>query len=236
MSVLTEGGDDDSGAFAVLLHGDGNEVASNIIIGSDAFSYDYGRDGAAVEVYGGRDNLIHSNLSVNNNTFAELGEARAQGNTFSFNKVFSALEGSAGFVTRGPGSKFGPVLDTVLYHNTVVLNGASSVGFSCAPGCGPDVLVMRNNILQAAGLVGFADAPFDEDYSVFFGGRTDFPLGPHSVVAPPGVIDPANRDFRLAPDSPAIDSAQSLPISPAPIDGNNDGIALPDRGATEHHP
>ena len=41
MSVNTPGGDDDSGAFGVLLNGDRNEVANNTISGSDAFSYDY---------------------------------------------------------------------------------------------------------------------------------------------------------------------------------------------------
>src|SRR4051812_24628267 len=52
MSVVTSSpSSDDSGAFGVLLRGDRTEVAGNLITGSDAFSYDYGRDGAAVEVY-----------------------------------------------------------------------------------------------------------------------------------------------------------------------------------------
>ena len=46
MSVLTKTPtDDDSGAFGILLRGDGTYVAHNRITGSDAFSYDYGRDG-----------------------------------------------------------------------------------------------------------------------------------------------------------------------------------------------
>src|SRR5205823_10326591 len=65
-SVLTPGGNDDSGAFGVLLQGSGTDVSFNTISGSDAFSYDYGRDGAAVEVYGATGSNVHHNVAVNN--------------------------------------------------------------------------------------------------------------------------------------------------------------------------
>ena len=64
MSVLTPGGNDDSGAFGVLLQGNGSEVSFNTIAGHDAFSHDYGRDGAAVEVYGATGSNVHHNLAV----------------------------------------------------------------------------------------------------------------------------------------------------------------------------
>jgi len=44
---------DDNGAWGVLLNGDRNVVAYNTVSGSDAYSYDYGRDGAAVEIFNG---------------------------------------------------------------------------------------------------------------------------------------------------------------------------------------
>jgi hypothetical protein len=67
MSVLTPTPtNDDCGAFGVLLSGDRTEVAYNTISGSDAFSYDYGRDGSAIEVYGGQANFIHDNLGIDN--------------------------------------------------------------------------------------------------------------------------------------------------------------------------
>ncbi len=91
MSVLTQGGDDDSGAFGVLLNGDRNDVLNNQISGSDAFSYDYGRDGAAVEVYGGQGNHVHHNLAIDNDAFTELGNSRSRDNTFAYNVVRSSL-------------------------------------------------------------------------------------------------------------------------------------------------
>lgn len=62
--------DDDSGAFGVLLNGNETVVAYNTISGHDAFSYDYGRDGCAIEIYAGRDNVIHHNEASDNDCFA----------------------------------------------------------------------------------------------------------------------------------------------------------------------
>mgnify|MGYP003694220303 CR=1 FL=1 len=113
MFVLTRSpNNDDSGAFGVLLNGDGAEVASNRISGSDAFSYDYGRDGAAVEVYGGQGNNVHHNVAVDNHDFSELGNPRSADNTFAYNLVRSSLAGSTFLVTRGGASSLGPVTHT----------------------------------------------------------------------------------------------------------------------------
>jgi hypothetical protein len=78
MSVNTPGGDDDSGAFGVLLQGHGTEVSFNTISGHDTASYDYGRDGAAVEVYGATGSNVHHNLAFDNDAFSELGAAVQQ--------------------------------------------------------------------------------------------------------------------------------------------------------------
>src|SRR5207244_12203129 len=58
-----------------------------------------------------------------------------------------------GVVTRGPGAK-GPVLGTRLTNNTIDLTGRGSEGFVCSA-CSSRVLVMENNIVRAAGRVGF---------------------------------------------------------------------------------
>jgi hypothetical protein len=159
MSVLTVGGSDDSGAIGVLLRGDRTEVAFNTISGSDAFSYDYGRDGAAVEVYGGQKNHIHHNFAQDNDAFSELGHSRSADNTYAYNVVLSSLETSVFVVTRGSGSSYGPVLRTSLYNNSVLLTGAQSQGVVCSSGCNADILRMRNNVIQAVWKVGYADAP-----------------------------------------------------------------------------
>jgi len=238
MSVNTPGGDDDSGAFGVLLNGDRTEVANNSISGSDAFSYDYGRDGAAVEVYGGLENNIHHNFAADNDSFTELGDSRSRDNTYSYNVVRSSLDKSTFVVTRGAASGFGPVANTKLLNNTVVLTGANSQGFVCHAGCNASVLMMRNNIIEAVLKAGYADGAFDEDYDIYRG-TTQFPLGTHSTVADPIFGNVGAGDFHLAASSPAVDSGANVGLTAdfegghVPHDGNGDGVAAADRGAFE---
>ena len=242
MSILTEGGDDDAGAWGIRLDGDRTEVAYNTISGSDAFSYDYGRDGAAVEVYGGRENTIRHNLAVDNDVFTELGNSRSADNTFAYNVVRSSLATSRFLVTRGPKNSFGPVVRTRVYNNFVLLTGQSSEGFVCFAGCGPDILTMHNNVIQAVAKVGFADAPFDEDADVFYGGLRQFQRGASSVVADPAFVDAAAGDLHVLATSPAVDRGVDLGYTldydgrPVPQDGNGDGQAQPDAGAFEYVP
>src|SRR5437870_207862 len=237
MSVNTPGGNDDNGAFGVLLNGDRNEVMNNSISGSDAFSYDYGRDGAAVEVYGGQGNNIHDNLAIDNNAFSELGNSRSRDNTYSYNVVRSSLATSTFVVTRGSQNGFGPVANTRLLNNTVVMTGSSSQGFVCFAGCDSSILTMRNNIIEAVQKVGYADAAFDEDYDLYLGGQVQFPLGAHSLVADPMFVNVGAGDFHLASGSPAVDSGVDVGLTAdvdgghVPHDGNSDGIAVVDRGA-----
>jgi hypothetical protein len=242
MSVLTEGGDDDSGAFGILLQGDGTEIAGNTISGSDAFSYDYGRDGAAIEIYGGRDNRIRYNLAVDNHTFTELGNPRSANNLYAYNVVRSSLANSTGLVTRGGDSSWGPIAGTVLHNNTLHFTGTGSQGFVCHGGCAPSILSMRNNIVQAVWKTGYADAAFDENHNLYWGGRAQFLLGPQSIVADANLYISAGGLVSPAVNSPAIDRGVPLGYgrdvtgTPVPIDGNGDGIAAPDGGAVELAP
>ena len=239
MSVNTPGGHDDSGAFGVLLNGDRNEVAYNHISGSVAFSYDYGQDGSAVEIYGGQGNNVHHNVAADNQTFSELGNSRSRDNTFAYNLVLSSLANSKFVVTRGSGDGYGPVANTRLFNNTVVMTGPGSEGFVCHGGCNAGILTMRNNIIQAVLKAGYADGAFDENYDFYSGGITQFPLGPNSGVGDPLFINAAAGDFHLAGGSPAIDSGIDMGYSTdlegrsVPRDGNGDGVAVPDRGAFE---
>jgi parallel beta-helix repeat protein len=241
MSVNDPGGGGDSGAFGVLLNGDRNEVAYNHISGSDAHSYDYGRAGAAVEIYKGQGNHIHHNTAIDNHTFSELGNPRSRDNTFAYNLVLSSLPDSTFLVTRGAENGYGPVANTRLLNNTVVMTGPGTQGFVCHGGCSPGVLTMRNNVIQAVAKAGYADGAFDEDYNLFSGGITQFPLGPNSVVTNLLFANPGAGDFHLAPGSPAIDSGVDAGYGPdrdgraVPLDGNGDGVAVPDRGAFERN-
>lgn len=54
MTVVTPGGNDGSGAFAILVQGNGSDIGWNRISGSIAVSDDFGGlDGAAVEIFYG---------------------------------------------------------------------------------------------------------------------------------------------------------------------------------------
>jgi len=233
MSVLTPGGNDDSGAFGVLLQGAGSDVSFNTISGHDAFSYDYGRDGAAVEVYGATGSNVHHNVAINNDAFSELGKPGSADNTYAYNLVRGTTPNGIGVVTRGSGSGYGPVRNTRLFNNDIVLSGANSQGFVCHGGCGPSILTMRNNIVQAVAKAGYADAPFDEDYDLFFGGQTQFALGAHSMVQNPAFVNPGGGDFHLQAGSPAVNRGVAVGYSldldhhPVPLGG------IPDLGAYE---
>ncbi|MBB2910164.1 hypothetical protein FHS43_001427 [Streptosporangium becharense] len=206
MSVNDEGGDDDSGAFGVLLNGDDNLITGNVITGSYAPSKDYGFDGAAVEVFNGDRNRVTHNVSKDNLTFVELGARKgktATGNVFAHNVVTSSRERGSFLVTRGARHAVGPVKGTVAVHNSVHLPGRDTSGWVCHDGCAPGILKLRNNVIVVGGQVGFEDGKgADEGGSVYRGRSRKFTLGPRSVMADPRFR--GRDDLRLRPGSPAI--------------------------------
>jgi hypothetical protein len=242
MSVLTvTPTNDDSGAFGIDVLGDYNEIAYNTISGSNAFSYDYGTDGSAVEIYGGQHNTIHHNVGIDDETFTELGNSRSLDNVFAYNVVRTSLTTGSFLITRGSRDGYGPVQQTAAYNNTVYLTGSSSQGFVCYAGCSASILRMRNNVIDAQWKVGYADAAFDEDDDVFAGGSRQFMPGAHSVVADPQFVSSSSGDLHVQASSPAIDTGVPLGYDAdvdgvmVPQDGNGDGTAVPDRGAYEFH-
>ncbi|MGW4424238.1 NosD domain-containing protein [Streptosporangium sp. NPDC004631] len=206
MSVNDSGGDNDSGAFGVLLNGDDNLVARNVITGSYAASHDYGTDGAAVEVFNGDRNRVVQNIARDNETFVELGAEKgktATGNLFAGNVVTSSQRRGSFLITRGPGHVVGPVLGTVAVHNSVYLPARDTIGWSCHDGCSPGILRLRNNVVVVGGQMGFEDGKgADEGGSVYQGESRRFRLGPRSVVADPRFR--GRDDLRLRPGSPAL--------------------------------
>ncbi len=234
MSPLDAGGSGDAGAFGVLLWGDDNEIAFNRISGSNACSYDYGRDGSAVEIYGGQRNIINRNIGVDDDVFTELGNSRSADNTYAYNVFSSNLNESIFLVTRGTTNSYGPVYGTHMYNNTVYLTGAQSQGFVCHGGCSSSILISRNNIFQSPYKVGYADAAFDEDYNLYWGGGTvQFTTGSHSKQANPLFVNPGSGDFHLQAGSPAIDAGVGVSYS-TDVEGNPVPMgSVPDLGAYE---
>lgn len=207
MNPLDTTSDNDAGAFGILIHGKDNEIAYNTFSGQDACSYDYGRDGADIEIYKGQRNNIHHNIGSNSDAFTELGgdsNIKAADNIYAYNVFTSSLNKSIFLVTRGAGVKYGPVYRTKLYNNSVYLTGGSSQGFVCHAGCSSEILTMRNNIIKAGQKDGYADGTFDENYNLYGGTSQQFTLGPNSKKADPRFTSTTN--LHLQAGSPAIDA------------------------------
>ncbi len=205
----------DAGAVGVLLEGDRTEVSWNTISGSDACSPQYGRDGAAVEIYGGRDNKIHHNIATQNNAFTELGNSRSANNTFAYNRITSTLTAANVLVTRGANDSHGPVTGTRFHSNTAYLTGSQSYAIQCTGGCSSSILSMRDNIIWADDRVGYADASFDERNNIYWraGGspKVYFAISSTSRLVNPGFV--SSSDLHLKSGSPAIDAGSGAALA-----------------------
>lgn len=150
----TNGPDDDSGAFGVLVNGDHTTVRDNTIRRHDAASQDYGRDGSAVEVFGAEQTTIEDNLGTGNQTFTEIGglagSLDAAGVVVRDNRVTNKATRTF-FVVVHAGGKFGTASGVEVLGNSVTLTGDSSVGVFCGPQCTARVLRVRGNTISAPG-------------------------------------------------------------------------------------
>lgn len=235
MSPLDSGGNNDAGAFAVLLHGDDNEVAYNTMTGSNACSYDYVTDGSAIEVYGGQRNNSHHNIAFDDDAFAELGNSRSADNTFAYNRFTSSSSRSLFLVTRGPNDAFGPIYRTTLYNNSVYLPSSFKGAIVCYAGCSTSVLKMRNNIIQGGVAAIDADGPVDEDYNLFAGtvkinGSSN--VGPNSLKTDPQFVNPSVADLHLKSTSPAV-NAGTIETVNAGFTSDLDGKVVPTGSAPD---
>jgi hypothetical protein len=216
LTPASEDGNDDLGAWGILLKGSYHEVAFNYFADNNAFcTFDTPPQGNSVELYEARYNTIHHNTAVGDRDFSEIGGSAAiksDGNTFAYNLVVSAVADAHFVVLRGAGSGWGPTWRTTLYNNTVYLTGAASEALVCGAGCSDQILTARNNILWAERKAAFADGPFNESHNIYWNSNGDpfvqflgFNLNATSQVADPRFSSSDGYNFRLAANSPAVD-------------------------------
>ena len=238
MTVNTPGGTNDYGAYGFGVEG-GNysEIAYNVVSGNDAPSYDYVRDGSAVEVFGSSYTNVHHNRAHNNNTFAEFGDnpgsTATHDNDFSFNVVTADIARGMFMVTRGHAADFGAADRTKVRHNSVRLVGTGTPGVWWGGTCDSSVLELRNNVIQAPNA---AAINWGDDYNLYTV-RPSGAVGAHDLVGSPGYVSAS--DLHVPASSQAVDRGIDLGYTadadgrPMPRDGNRDGVTAPDMGAYE---
>ncbi|MBZ9713561.1 hypothetical protein [Deinococcus multiflagellatus] len=177
MQTNTPGGDDDSGAWGVLVNSSNNEIASNRFTGHSACSEDYGRDGASVEIYQSSNNWVHHNETHEDVAFVELGGTPAlpSRNNRIEDNVYMPVQTGGAFVTlRGARSSWGANPGTSVRRNTSYL---ADLGITCSDGCSAQILVAEDNKLwerqTSSGLstktfAFWADAPVSERRNTFW--------------------------------------------------------------------
>ncbi len=235
----------DAGATGVDVQGDDNEVAGNRISGSDTCSRWFGgHDGSAVSIFGGQRNLIHDNVTWDNNGFIEVGDPRASDTIIAYNQDTSTLENGTYIVVHGIGTKYGPVARTTVVNNSAYLTGRNSFGVQCTGQCPASILSFRNNILWTEDRIAYGGDEFDEAGNIYW--RSNgvptiyFTMSASSRIADPRFADAAGRDLSLLAGSPAIDAASDLALSLG-LDQDIIGTAVPqgagpDIGAYEWTP
>jgi len=145
MKTVTVGGDDDSGAWGVLVNSSNNEIASNQFTGHSACSEDYIRDGSSVELFEASSNWVHHNSAREDVGFVELGgsaTSMSQNNRIEDNVYGPVLTGGAFVTLRGPGSGWGANPGTRVLRNT---SYKADLGIICSDGCSPTILVAEDN-------------------------------------------------------------------------------------------
>lgn len=163
---------DDSGCFGINLKADNNVITKNTIANNHAYSFDFGVDGSAIEIFGSSHNTITYNTMSDCAAMCEsakTGGGRAADdhevayNVYYLSAALTKPDGtqhtSAGWTSKGFGSSIGPVLNTRLYNNLfympytangVIYNGSGDVmGDPTTNPSASLVLKMVNNIVWA---------------------------------------------------------------------------------------
>lgn len=212
------------GAIGVLLHGDDNEVAYNLIERnyagcevkvSNPILANYS---APFEVYNANRNYIHHNKAYEHRKQIEMGHDSGHttdDNVLAYNLFVSSRPSAKGPNLHTVGNPFGPVNRTQAYNNTIVLTGPDSEAIIASGGG-----TFRNNILVAELKAAYYGANTVESNNLYWDPKNSADTLPDPCVQSAGggcspltainVNDPLfinagmpSGDYRLQPNSPA---------------------------------
>jgi hypothetical protein len=205
----------DLGAWGALSDGDNNEIAYNLFRDNRAVcsNQGYRLQSNSIELFTAVNNSIHHNISLGDRVFSELGSSAAKksrGNVYAYNVFANSIPYARFLSTRGAlDHSYGPVFNTMLYHNSVYVTGANSNAIACGRGCDPTILTTDSNIFWSDGPVLFADNRFAMKDDLYWAtnGRPTFnipSLDPSGRVANPQFTNAPAGDLHLLGTSPAI--------------------------------
>ena len=130
MSRNDNGGEGDSGAFGHAVFGHDGDFHHFISSGHRATSYDYGMDGSAIELYGGKRNSFHHFIARDDQAMTELGNGETEDTTYS-NFVYHSVAGDNRIGVNIQGSAWNAPLRTTVHHGTIYLPaGTQNAGMS----------------------------------------------------------------------------------------------------------
>jgi parallel beta-helix repeat protein len=128
------------------------------------------------------------------------------------------IENNVIFKNNGGGLKIsGDVQDGMIYHNSIAAN--QGIGLILATSVsGFDI---KNNILNNNYTQVEAGSGNSFDYNLYFPDISFSQKGAHSITEDPLFVDPANNDYHLQANSPAIDKGQPLSSVTTDNEGNS---------------
>jgi len=211
----TPGGSDDYGAVGVSIENSFNEISYNRFVNCLASSFDYGRDGGAVEWSGVVDSVsVHHNWASGNDGFLEVGGGSARNAVVAYNVSVNNRR----FASFHLSGQFASVVENFrVDNNTIVETPGAEKGwdvfwFSSPPAS--NSLILRNNIIYADWFSTVANLPgFTHSQNLYYigsGTMLNFTLGTGEMIADPAFVGLAVHDFHLLASSPAVNAGQDL--------------------------
>jgi len=231
-------------------------VSGNSVWGNRAVSSDWGYDGAAFSVYGASNWTIRSNVSWDNRNVMESGTdanrtacdnnqfvrnvnyadttvdrtvgmvLRCASDTLIANNTFVGMQSFFFDISHNKGT-WGGSIDGLRILNNIMSGPAKIYGIGTWPL--PSSVVINYNLINRTGTGNVASVVGIGDIGTFSGLRSITGFEDSGLTGDPRFVDPANDDYHLRSDSPAVDAGRV-------ISGITDGYrgSAPDMGRFEY--